>query len=106
MTHEMDGVGRKSVKWCLKEKIVLDEFMEWMYWKPLAFDPNDEDILYTLIYYPRKNPEFSRLCKLNIRKFASVFRMLSKRMPGQNRIEAFPIVMPRQWLPTPVPRLD
>ncbi|KAL6136108.1 hypothetical protein ACLB2K_061409 [Fragaria x ananassa] len=104
--HEVDGVGGKKVQWCLKEKIVLDEFMEWMYWKPLAFDPNDEDILYTLIYYPRKNPEFSRLCKLNIRKFASVFRMLSKRMPGQNRIEAFPIVIPRQRLPTPVPRLD
>ncbi|XP_004304742.1 PREDICTED: F-box protein At3g26010-like [Fragaria vesca subsp. vesca] len=104
--HEVDGVGGKKVQWCLKEKIVLDKFMARMYWKPLALDPNDEDILYTLLYYPRKNSEDSLLCKQNIRKFALVFPMLCKRMPVQNRIEAFPIVMPRQRLPTPVPRVD
>ncbi|KAL6146759.1 hypothetical protein ACLB2K_057436 [Fragaria x ananassa] len=105
--HDVDGVGGKKVQWCLKEKIVLEKILAGMfYWKPLALDPNDDDILYALLYDCPKNPENFRLGKHYIRKSVTAFGILTKPIPMQNRIEAFPIVMPRQWLPTPVPRLD
>ncbi|XP_004304735.1 PREDICTED: uncharacterized protein LOC101306546 [Fragaria vesca subsp. vesca] len=102
--HEMDGVGRKSVKWCLKEKIVLDELIASLYWKPLAFHPNDEDKLYALCYYPRNNAKKCFICEYNIRKSGRSAIRISE-IPLQNRVDAFPLLIPGVRLPTPVPGL-
>ncbi|KAK9945413.1 hypothetical protein M0R45_010932 [Rubus argutus] len=103
---EEDEAGRcKMMKWCLKERVVLDKLAsELESFRPLAFDRNDEDLLY-LWRIPRYTAaSHGPMVMCNIRTMTVT--EISQKLPCRFRIDAFPFVLPRWRWPTPVPRLE
>ncbi|PRQ26227.1 putative F-box domain-containing protein [Rosa chinensis] len=102
---EVDGVGGKKMKWCLKERIFLDQIKsQYMvphpYWL-LALDPNDEDMLYLLRRPSSSDPK--DIVKCNIRTETLID--ISPKLPLKTDVEAFPFMLSWWRWPTPVPKL-
>ncbi|PRQ26195.1 putative F-box domain-containing protein [Rosa chinensis] len=98
--REVDEVGGKMMKWCLKERVIVDQtFLR----SPelLALDPNDEDILYLRC----SNYREAKIVTYDIRTMKVID--ISRKFPCPDfHMDAFPFVLPWWQWPTPVPRLD